>query len=107
MLEVYKNLHKKKLSVRSNGKIIFYTDRILLQDVEFRVQPAGREKVRLTKRKNVHAYIRGTEISVNYNCMTEVYYNPYKVDTFVYKDTGQPIYTAKYCLITYEGVYVN
>lgn len=39
--------------------------------------------------------------------MLQVYYNPYKVDTFVYKDTGEPIYNAEYCLITYEGVYVK
>ena len=62
-VEIYRNLHKKCFSIRHNGKVIdyLYDDQELhLIDVKFRVQPAGRERVRRENKKNVHAYVKGT-----------------------------------------------
>ena len=99
-VEVYYNLHKKTFSVRHKGKVIEHTDRIVLQDVTFAVQPAGRAKVVAEGKKNVHAFVRGTigEAQHDWNTIgdwADCSYNPYKSDTFVNQDTNEPIHNAK------------
>ena len=68
------------------------TDHVRLKDVKFAVQPAGRRKVLREKKKNVHAFVRGTVINAvehhfvetfKDKCTQEAIYNPYKFDTFV------------------------
>ena len=58
-VEVYRNLHNDKLSVRYGGKVVGHVDSIWLRDATFAVQPAGRDRVRREKKKNVHAFVRG------------------------------------------------
>ncbi len=88
-VQVYYNLHKKRLSVRNRGKVIRHADIVLLENVKFHVQPAGQAKVRKNKRKNVHAYVAGDLASKQGfgNGTVEefdlVKYNPYKYDFFV------------------------
>lgn len=93
-VEVYWNLHLSCWSVRHKDKVISHVPSISLRDVYWVVQPAGREKVRREKRKNVHAFARGT-----FGCSTtyypihaypeqntnwqEVTYNPYHDENFV------------------------
>jgi hypothetical protein len=101
---VYYNLHKHTFSITYKSKVIMYADYVKLKDVEFRVREGGREKVRIEKNKNVHAFVIGTLVDYclypcenmpkesNSNVVT---YNPYKYDSFVYKNTKQPIYKAK------------
>ena len=57
-VEVYWNLRKKYWSVRHKGKVIKHTRCIRLRDVQWVVQPAGKERVRRENRKNVHAFAR-------------------------------------------------
>lgn len=105
-VEVYLNIRKNKLSIRYKGTVIDHTDQITLADPVFRVQPAGRERVRKTGYKNVHAYIKGewlTEaapLNWDWNAAT---YNPYKHDHFVDTETQQPIHKANYALIQSDG----
>ena len=88
-VQVYYNLHKKRLSIRNRGKVIKHTDIIALENVKFHVQPAGQAKVRKNKRKNVHAYVAGDLASKqsfgngNVEELELVKYNPYKNDFFV------------------------
>lgn len=88
-VQVYYNLHKKRLSVRNRGKVIKHADIVALENVKFHVQPAGQAKVRKNKRKNVHAYVAGDLASKQGfgNGTVEefelVKYNPYKNDFFV------------------------
>lgn len=69
-VEVYYNLHRKCLSVRSRitgptyGKVLAHVDHIVLRDVEFKVSEAGRRRVIREQRKNVHAVIRGERAHV-------------------------------------------
>ena len=96
------NLHKKLWSVqdRKTGLVIAHTDHIALTDAKFVVRKAGREKVLREGRKNVHAFAVGYIGLKNgiATCMTEgsrpVTYNPYKNDTFVFADTGEPVTDA-------------
>lgn len=101
---VYYNLHKHTFSVTFKNKVIMYADYVRLVDVEFRVREGGKEKVRKEKSKNVHAFVIGTLVDYcEFPCekMPEenssgiVTYNPYKHDSFVYKNTEEPIYDAK------------
>ena len=102
-LEVYYNLHKHCLSVRRDGKVIEHRKSIVLRDVVFAVQPAGREKVIREKKKNVHAFVRGHRAS-HLSLRTAgrsvaVKYNPYMYESFMNTTDGQPIYSAKYVTI--------
>ena len=104
-VQVYYNLHKKRLSVRNRGKVIKHADMIVLHDVKFHVQPAGQAKVRKNKRKNVHAYVAGDMASKFRHCenieeFELVKYNPYKNDFFVDAQTGEEMRDV------YEKAYV-
>ena len=104
-VEVYRNLHKRCWSVRAlegpqKGRVIAHEHDFILEACSYAVQPAGRDKVRRTGRKNVHAFIRGTlpsEPMVMWPGTRGVTYNPYKHDGFVLeaiatKVTGQSKY---------------
>ena len=58
-VQVYWNLHRQCYSVRQSGRVIDHVDSIILRDVRFNVAPAGRDKVRATGVKNVHATVTG------------------------------------------------
>jgi hypothetical protein len=101
---VYYNLHKHTFSVTYKSKVILHADYVKLGDVEFRVRKGGKEKVRVEKSKNVHAFVIGNLLDYcQYPCDNIpsepndniVTYNPYKYDSFVYKNTEEPVYNAK------------
>jgi hypothetical protein len=101
---VYYNLHKKTFSVSYDNKVIMHADYVKLGNVEFRVRTGGRNKVRAEKQKNVHAFVIGNLLEYcEYPCdnipnppsSNIITYNPYKNETFVYKEGGEPIYAAK------------
>lgn len=103
-VQVYYNLHKKRLSVRSakSGLVINHTDLVKLNNAKFHVQPSGQYKVRRDKRKNVHAYVSGDLASkqqVDSGILDQAYYNPYKNDYFV-NSKGEELRDK------YETVYV-
>ena len=101
---VYYNLHKQTFSVTYDSKVIMHADYVKLGDVEFRVRKGGKERVRSEKSKNVHAFVIGKLLDYcEYPCDEMptpssdkvVTYNPYKHDTFVFKDTEEPVYYAQ------------
>lgn len=100
---VYYNLHKHTFSISRNGRVIAHADYVKLTDVEFRVRQGGREKVIREKSKNVHSFVIGTlEDYCKFPCdnlpsepnSNIVTYNPYKYNSYVIKDTEEPIYSA-------------
>ena len=117
--EIYRNLHKKCFSVRQRGRVVGHlmddpTEHVLLKDVKFAVQPAGRRKVLREKRKNVHAFVRGDMVSphsVPYpeldEFKREVTYNPYYYRTFYFKESELGITHADYALIRHGKVWVR
>jgi hypothetical protein len=92
---VYYNLHKKVFSVRESGRVVDHAHYVMLSDVRFNVGLAGQRKVRLEKKKNVHATVSGIrDDSFLWPDLTEARratYNPYKNDTFVDAETGDPV----------------
>ena len=112
-VEVYFNLHKKTFSVRNckTGLVIAHTDNIWVEDPVFVVRKAGREKVLREKKKNVHAFVRGTwmkdllvedaqKIFDHRGVSEEVTYNPYKYDSFITKQDGKAIDFGKLASLT-------
>ena len=121
-VETYYNLHKGCLSFRPPGGKVRHARAMILNNVKFAVQPAGREKVRREGKKNVHAFVRGEMMWVaglndklgdyaNANMERQGYkritYNPYKYDSFVMADTGKPIYRATQVVIIGKDIYLS
>ena len=83
---VYWNLHRRCWSIRQRGRVVAHVKQFRAHVVDWRVQPAGRERVRTDGRKNVHAYavVRLDEpMSPNPdNLHLRVVYNPYRDDAF-------------------------
>lgn len=101
---VYFNLHKKTFSIQYKGLVIAHANYVKLMNVEFRVRQGGKEKVRVDMSKNVHAFVIGDlQDFVEYpsNDMPSasgsksITYDPYKYDTFVYRDTEEPVMNAR------------
>lgn len=46
------------------GRVVDHADRVLIDDPEFVVQPAGLERLRESGRRNVHAFVRGELVGV-------------------------------------------
>jgi len=117
--EIYRNLHKKCFSVRQRGRVVGHlmddpTEHVLLENVKFAVQPAGRRKVLREKKKNVHAFVRGDMVSphsIPYPGLgeftNEVTYNPYYYDTFYFKASELGITHADYALVRHGKVWVR
>tara|TARA_R100001594_G_scaffold137505_1_gene180601 strand:- start:57 stop:431 length:375 start_codon:yes stop_codon:yes gene_type:complete len=98
-VEVYRNLHKQLWSVRAlegphKGRVIARCAELVIHGPTFHVQPAGREKVRKTRRKNVHAFVRGVfdeGIATSKLGGYAITYNPYRHDTFVLARDGRDV----------------
>ena len=107
-VEVYKNIRTGKYSARSirTGKVVAREDSFHLKNVTFAVQPAGREKVRREKKKNVHAFVRGElDVLDPADFTTPVYYNPYQVDNFMVGE--KEIFSAPAAILNKEGVWIK
>jgi hypothetical protein len=127
IVEVYRNLHKDCWSVRDSKTrlVISHVDEIHLHNATLVVQPAGRERVLREKRKNVHAFIKGTQVPLiggvpvccswygfdltgalyRRPCISYsgVIYNPYRNESFVLQDTGEPITHADHVYLNDQG----
>jgi hypothetical protein len=97
-VRIYWNFHKKLFSVqaRVNGrwKVVRHAAMLNLLYPHFKVSQAGRHRVLLEGRKNVHAFIVGTLVPFEHRTVSEavdtcalrqVRYNPYKHHDFMVK----------------------
>ena len=111
-VRVYRNLTKQCYSVKAKSnqwRVVHYWS-LLLSDCVFSVSKAGNKKVRKTKQKNVHAHVVGDFILEDRffhpDQLKKVTYNPYKNTTFVFADTGKPVYSADLVFLSTDGCYV-
>ena len=104
-VDVYWNLHKDCWSIRDckTGRVVKHTDRALLRDVSWVVQPAGRSRVLRERRKNVHAFARGTLVEALGDASSHdggwVYYNPYRLSTFVDAQSFEPLRASDWAVL--------
>lgn len=87
-----------------------HSENVLVKNAKFVVQPGGRDRVRATGRKTVHAGIKGEVVTDPFEAATllgkigkdnSAYYNPYKTDHFVGAN-GEKVDTAGVVLLTSE-----
>ena len=104
-VRVYRNLHKKCVSVKQGGIVRCHATNVVLKDCKFIVSEAGQQRVRKEGRKNVHAFIEGYVKSARIvNKMLDfgwntVSYDPYHVDHWVLSNVPYDEYvdTAEWC----------
>ena len=108
-VDIYFNLRKHCLSVRSKGKVVSHLDSVAVNNPRFVVNAAGRARVLKEKRKNVHAFVRGEAYPVDIPCeyfhklttmrWKMIKYNPYKFSSFVLACGETPVSTADIAII--------
>lgn len=94
-VETYYNLHRHTFSIRDRKTrlVVGHAESVYLTDVTFHVSEAGRQRVLRERRKNVHAFVRGTVTDIDDPWWDEwldseqvcglASYNPYKGGHFV------------------------
>jgi hypothetical protein len=102
-VKIYRNLHKKCLSIQVYCKVAkgyrvwAHCDGggYILNNLDVKVNENDRQKVIKTKSKNVHAFITGewTGLTTSNTSPKALYYNPYITPTFVIR---QDIVTRTY-----------
>lgn len=111
-VEVYRNLNNKCFSIRQNGLVIAHADGFTIDNVKTKISETGRQRVLKEKRKNVHATIIGENVKkadnliLNSNSFDELYYNPYELDSFINKKTGEPIFSCNRILFHDGSAYI-
>lgn len=135
-VEIYRNLHNGKLSIRDakTKHVVGHADSVHLHYVHFKVSQAGRERVLREKKKNVHAVAIGTLGRVDgftsfkgrdidsylykYSLVKQgvdlsdtevvydVTYNPYKYNQFWRVDKDEPVMGAGFVHIVPERISV-
>lgn len=113
---VYRNLSYRDEVVWSGksvslGQVVFHRSDVLVLNPYFKVSKAGQARVRREGKKYVHAGVQGIILAPEMmqrltGDPVRVTYNPYRDETFVRCDNGQPIFEAKYAVINEKGVFV-
>ncbi len=104
-VQIYWNLHKDCYSVVSckTGLLVQHTNGpIVIRDATFVVQKAGRDRVLREKRKNVHAYVRGTWSEDSAQLSKRVRYNPYRDEHWRF-DNGDEVQESELVSMTTEN----
>lgn len=115
---VYRNLRKNCYSIKAlegpnKGRVVAHAETLTLTDCRLKVSKAGQARVRATKQKNVHAGIAGQwdgqtmVYGIPQGCDAVLYYNPYKVDTFVRQVTGEPVKQARTVYLGLTGLFAE
>jgi len=116
-VQVYRNLHggfSSKYSIRQRGLVVAHCSSLELVEAEFYVSEAGRRRLLMSGRKNVHAWISGTIINNHGKLMVpveKVTYQPRLYGSFIkYAVEGKSIKVVKvaeagYVSVTSDGVY--
>jgi hypothetical protein len=114
VVRVYRNLHKKCLSVlhrtRTGWRLWKHAPSIQLRNVAFKVSIAGRNRVLHNKRKNVHAFAQGelcNDAKMHLNHQRCIKYDPYIAAHFFDVETKQCITHCTWALINEQGIHTT
>jgi hypothetical protein len=88
------------------GRVVGHSENISLTEVHFYVNPKGRDYVRKTGRKFVHAWVEGIVVPYQGVYPTKVYYNPKHCDFFT-TGLGLQVRGCKICSLDKWGVTVE
>lgn len=103
-VKVYFDLHRKTFSIQIGQLVHGKADALTLKNASFKVNEKDRMKVVKTGVKNVHAKVHGeiyvgcqmNEEFLKTDGYREAAYNPFKYESFVDKETEQPIESAEW-----------
>jgi hypothetical protein len=96
-IETYRNLNKGELfsiKDKKTGLVVAHADRYRVENVTCKVREGGRQRAINEGRRNVHAFltcIYSGECEMDIAQMSELYYNPFTLDSFINKDTGEKV----------------
>lgn len=110
MTQVYWNATRGLWSLREGGRVVDHAARLTLRGCTFHVRPGGRDRVRRTGRKEVHAWVRGERVGDDVAfpmAGNEIRYNPRHDDGFQLGGSlflpGEPITEAEYVVFLPDG----
>lgn len=98
---IYRNLRNGMWSIQKATRpyhVLGYSKTLKLENATYHVNEKGRQRVNKERCKNVHAKVKGTLVSFDYediNKFKPAYYNPYKTKTFIDLNTNEPLYFSK------------
>jgi hypothetical protein len=120
LVSVHRNLNADSLTIKVGDLVHGHAKMVVLYDVKFSVSQKGNERVNAEGRKSVHAHVKGViveaqdveDVDKMYQKLEEygyirVYYNPYKVKTFVKYDSFEPIYECEKAIVIMDRLYVK
>lgn len=98
-VRIYWNLHQDVYSVQTHRpgvgwRLAAHVDDFTLTGATFNVSDAVRRRIIATGKKDVHAYVCGTWSPDEWHGSHEwsgCTYNPFKCETFVWRDTRRPV----------------
>ncbi len=118
-VQVYWNLNKCKqgefvFSVRHKGKVIAYTDSVLLENCKFHVNPKQSAAIKGGQKRSVHAWVTGDLVYLGAEeCsatadkwrfpMHPVTYNPHRDSQFTNTDTGETVQESGQVWLVSQG----
>ena len=111
-VRVYRNLHKKCVSVKQGSLVRCHATNVVLKDCKFIVSEAGQKRVREEGKKNVHAFVEGYVADARKSLelldfgWETVYYNPYETDHWQLAQVPYDEYvdTAEWCDVWCDDV---
>ncbi|MDK7480933.1 hypothetical protein ACS2BX_26035 [Bacillus cereus group sp. BceL300] len=100
-VKVYVNLNQQgRFSIvdAKSGLVVAYAENVLISQAKFHVGESGRQKILVTQRKRVHAWVTGYFEAADLVCpdqlTNEIYYNPYTHEKFNSTANGEIISQA-------------
>ncbi|MEO0986805.1 MAG: hypothetical protein AAFY20_14815 [Cyanobacteria bacterium J06639_14] len=111
---IYRNLNNGRMSIQvktgKSWKVVGHVLEAVLQDVQFRVSEAGRQRVIRDQCKNVHAWGQGLLLGPaepSIYAPVDLAYNPYVNDSFVQRDSDNIITSCKFLVVRDNRVFVS
>ena len=129
-VQVYWNLNKCKqgefvFSVRHKGKVVAYTDSVLLENCKFHVNPKQSAAIKGGQKRSVHAWVTGDLVYLSpktsgsnrdlkwFDVITQsvawkmpvkpVTYNPHRDSQFTNTETGQTVQESDQVWLVSQG----
>ena len=97
----HKNLHRGDWSISVNGRVVAHVPEIVLANVTFKIRETARQRVIAKKCREVHAWAEGeSALAPQSGSPLPISYNPYRVATFVARETGEPVLACEFVRFT-------
>jgi hypothetical protein len=96
-IETYRNLNQGflfSIKDKKTGLVVAHGNCYRVENVVCKVREGGRQRAIKEKRRNVHAFLScfySGECEMSLEGLSELYYNPFTLDHFINKETGEKV----------------